>query len=36
VKDNISEMETNVEQGNMTAGEAAEILLHHFVPNKIF
>jgi len=28
-------MEMNVEQGYMTAGEAAEILLHHFVPNKV-
>jgi hypothetical protein len=29
-------MEKNVEQGCMTAGEAAEILLHHFVPDKMF
>ncbi|EFX68819.1 hypothetical protein DAPPUDRAFT_301249 [Daphnia pulex] len=36
VKRDIHEMEKNVEQGCMTAGEAAEILLHHFVPDKMF
>ncbi len=34
VKRDIQEMENNVDQGCMTAGEPAEILLHHFVPEK--
>lgn len=35
VKHKIHEMELNVEQGCMTAGQAAEILLRHFVPDTI-
>jgi len=32
VKTRIAEMERQVEQGVITAGQAAEVLLHYFVP----
>jgi len=32
VKTRIVEMERQVEQGVITAGQAAEVLLHYFVP----
>lgn len=35
VKCHIREMEASVEQGSMTAGQAAETLLQHFVPGTV-